>query len=190
MVRLSAVIVALFALSLSAGVIYFTPTGLTELKPSPRDEAETVQMLKPGALIEVKSIVTDTLGKEWYMVRAAENGVTGFVPSSTLELLGDEDKAKTQLTIDKNENTDKKRRLTALKGHPDWPRRIQSAIRSGTLCLKMSQDQLFMSWQKPYQQTRGFILGFGEVKILFYREAKPVAVVIKNDEIVGWSEKE
>ena len=178
------------ALNLGAAVIYFTPKALSELKSAPGDEAEIVQMLKPGSLIEVRSIVADTLGKEWYLVRLSEGNITGYVPSSSLELLGDEEKGKLLLKSNSDDAKEKRRRLAELKKHPDWPRRIQSAVRNGTLCLKMTPDQLYASWEKPYQKTSGFILGFGEVKIFFYREAKPIAVVLKNDEVVGWSEKE
>ncbi len=79
--------------------------------------------------------------------------------------------------------------MAKLRDHPDWPRRIMQAVRKAAICLKMTREQLLLSWNEPYQKTSGFILGFGDVEIYFYRQADPIAVILKNGEIVGWSEK-
>jgi hypothetical protein len=147
-------------------------------------------MLKKGTVLEVKSIVTDSLGKEWYMVRDTKKGSEGFIISESLEFLGDEEKSETFLKLSSVEKEDRKRRIQLLKKHPRWPRRIKRAVRNGTVCLKMTEEQLSASWRLPHIKTSGFILGFGQVRIFFYNEANPIAVVIKNGEVIGWSEKE
>ena len=177
------------AVILQAETVFFTPKKILELKEKPREQAETVLMLKEGVLLQVKSVFTDTLGKEWYMVSLPREKLEGFVPAGDIEMLGDEEKSRVFVKQESEENQDKKRRLTELRKHPDWPRRIRSAVHNGTICLKMSLDQLYASWEKPYFETTGFILGSGNVNIVFYRQENPVAVVVKNSEVVGWSEK-
>ena len=172
-----------------AGTIFFTPKKILELKTYPREQAETVLMLKAGILLQVKSVVTDSAGKEWYMVSLLKEKLEGFVPSGDIELLGDEEKGNLYLKATAEEGEDKKRRLSELRKHPDWPMRVRSAVHNGAICLKMSVDQLYASWAKPYVETSGFILGFGNVDIFFYRQENPVAVVVKGNEVIGWSEK-
>jgi hypothetical protein len=174
---------------LSAGTIFFTPKKILELKQFPREQAETMLMLKPSMLLQVKSCVTDSAGKEWYMVDLPKEKLEGFVPSGEIEILGDEAQSSIYLKLTTEESQDKKRRLIELRKHAEWPMRVRSAVHNGAICLKMSVDQLYASWQKPYVETSGFILGFGNVDIFFYRQDNPVAVVVKNNEVIGWSEK-
>jgi hypothetical protein len=182
-------IVLLAAVILTSEVFYFTPKKILELKAKPREQAETILMLKEGMLLQIKSTFTDTAGKEWYMVALPKEKQEGFVPASEIEMLGDEEKSRIFVKQAEEEGVDKKRRLTELRKHPQWPGRIRSAVRNGTLCLKMSLEQLYSSWEKPYLETTGFILGSGNVDIVFYRPDNPVAVVVKNNEVIGWSEK-
>jgi len=84
---------------------------------------------------------------------------------------------------------DRRRRLKALKKYPKWPRRIKRAVRQGAICLKMTTEQLLTSWDTPHEKTSGFILGFGDVDIYFFHSPSPIAVVVKNNEVIGWSEK-
>jgi len=168
----------------------FTPKTLAEIRVLPTDGAEAVQMVKAGTELEVRSILTDTLSREWYMVKIKNGTGGGFVLASELEPVDDGEKDTTLLKLKKEESADKKRRLSSVKNHPEWPRRIKSAVRQGALCLKMDSDQLIASWQEPYLRTTGFILGNGDVDIYFFRPENPVAVVLKNNEVIGWSEKE
>ena len=177
------------SLVLGAETLFFTPKKILELKIHPRDQSETVQMLKAGMLLLVKSVVTDSAGREWYMVALPKEKLEGFVPSSDIEMLGDEAKSNMFLKQSTEESVEKKERLLELRKHPDWPRRIRSAVHNGAICLKMTTEQLFASWKTPYFKTSGFILGSGDVEILFYRQDNPVAVVVKNNEVIGWSEK-
>jgi hypothetical protein len=186
--RLS-IILLLCGASLFAFNVFFTPKKILELKSQPRDAAETLLMLKEGMLLTVKSVVTDTAGREWYMITLPKEKLEGFVPAADVEMVGDEEKSKIYLKQSSEESEDKRRRMTELRNHPEWPRRIRSAVHGGAICLKMSKEQLFASWEKPYFETSGFILGLGNVEILFYRKENPVAIVVKNNEVAGWSEK-
>lgn len=182
-------ILALACASFCANV-FFTPRELLEIKSLPNPSSETVLLVKPGAALSVISTVLDSAGREWYMVRAGEGGAEGFVLSSALEVAGTEKEEEIYLDRAASENEDKKRRLNEVKQHGEWPVRIKKAVRNGAICLKMTEEQLLASWREPYQKTKGFVLGLGEVRIFFYREKNPIAVVMKNDEVAGWSEKE
>lgn len=175
--------------SLFAIPLYFTPKNLAEIRVLPKEGAEAVVMVKSGTLLEVKSSVTDTLAREWYLVAVKGSKEGGFILSADLEPVEGGDKGEALLKLKQEADTDKKRRIEAIKSHPDWPRRIKSAVRNGSVCLKMNRAQLEAAWTKPYQETRGFILGSGEVEILFFQPENPVTVVMKNDAIIGWSEK-
>jgi len=172
-----------------AETVYFTPKKILELKSHPREQAETLLMIKEGVLLIVKSVMADSAGREWYMVKLPKENLEGFVVSDGIEMLGDEAKSKIYLKVTNEESEDKKRRLTEIHNHPEWSRRVKSVVHGGAICLKMTTEQLYASWQKPYYSTTGFILGLGDVEIFFYREANPVAVVVKNNEVMGWSEK-
>lgn len=177
------------AVVFGAETLYFTPKKILELKSHPRSGAETLLMLSQGMLLLVKSVVTDSAGREWYMVNCPKEKAEGFVSSADIELLGDESKSNLYLRQSSEESEEKRARLAELRKHPDWPRRIRSAVHNGSICLKMTTEQLAVSWKEPYARTSGFILGAGEVQILFYRPDNPVAIVVKNNEIIGWSEK-
>ncbi|OGJ86615.1 MAG: hypothetical protein A2268_12960 [Candidatus Raymondbacteria bacterium RifOxyA12_full_50_37] len=166
----------------------FAPKGLTELKNMPSNLAETVGMLKKTDLVEIKSTAADSLGAQWYLVFCPALKTQGFVPALAVEFFGDEEKGGSMLQMQNEHEEDRKRRLKALREHPDWPRRIQRVVRNGAICLKMSEEQLSVSWEQPYQKTSGFILGLGNVNIHFFQSQSPVAVILKNNEIVGWSE--
>jgi hypothetical protein len=168
---------------------FFTPKGLSEIKTGPSEKSETVRIIKSGTMVLVRSVMTDSLGQEWYLVRVSGDTLAGFTLAAGLEFVGDESKTENLLLLNAREKEDKKRRVAQLKKHPDWPRRIRRTIRDGAICLKMTVDQLIVSWQSPYCRTKGFILGTGDVQIFFYRPKNPIAVVIRKDEIVGWSEK-
>jgi hypothetical protein len=182
--------IGLLAAAAWGATVYFTPKALTELKALPSASSQTVLLVKSGALLSVKSTMTDAAETEWYLVKVTEGGAEGFAPVSALEVLGGDKAAELILRSGTAENEEKKRRLGEVKNHPDWTMRIKKAVRGGAICLKMTEEQLIASWEKPYLRNSGFILGFGEVKILFYRQANPIAVVMKSGEIVGWSEKE
>jgi len=169
--------------------VYFKTTRLTDLKAAPSPYADTERMLKESTLLLLKSMLTDSLGTEWYQVRLQHNNIEGFVLSDAVELMADGEGSKDLLELSTLEAEDKKRRLTLLRSHRDWPRRIQSAVRKGAICLTMTTEQLIASWQEPASRTSGFIIGSGDVAIFFYRPDNPVAVVLKDGRVIGWSEK-
>ena len=169
--------------------LFFSPKGLTEIKAKPAEFSETVHVVKQGDVLEVRSTVTDSLGKEWCFVRFTEHQVEGFLPSDRLEYLGDEKKSTLFLKLKGEIQEDARRRLKAVKDHPEWPRRIQKAVRDGAICLKMNTGQLLISWGEPAQKTRGFIVDEGDVEIFFFQPSAPVAVILKKGEVIGWSEK-
>ncbi|HLD29718.1 MAG TPA: hypothetical protein VJC03_05205, partial [bacterium] len=160
------------------------------LKAEPTSGSETVLLVKNGSLLTLKGTTTDSSGEEWYRVLTVTEGTSGYLPASSLEPVGDEKKGSLFLGKENAENEDKKRRIASIKIHTDWPARIKKAVRNGAICLKMTEEQLEAAWEKPYERTQGFILGNGDVKILFYRKENPIAVVVKNREVIGWSEKE
>lgn len=173
----------------SADATLFTPKDLATLRVLPSDGAMTVEMIKTGTALVVRSTVNDTLGREWYMVIERGTNVGGFVLASELDPLGDGEKGEEMLKLKVEEKSDRKRRMALIKEHGDWTHRIKSAIYNGAVCLKMSREQLEASWDKPTSETEGFILGSGKVNILFYRPENPIAVVMKAGEVIGWSEK-
>jgi hypothetical protein len=123
------------------------------------------------------------------MVKIGNTEKGGFVLASETEQLSEEIDTTNSPKLGKPASADKKRRLAIVKNNPDWPRRIRNALLAGTICLGMNRDQLSASWNLPDDEMDGFILGAGDVRILFYRKGDPVAVIIKNDEVIGWSEK-
>lgn len=188
--RLSVFILILSALLFAKTEgIKFTPKSLAEIKTLPTDGAETVEMIKQGVVLNIRSSVTDTLDRIWYMVKIAGTDKGGFVLGTDIEPLSQEIDTLNSPKLKKEISADKKRRLAIVKNNPDWPRRVKSALLAGTICLGMNRDQLAASWEKPDNETDGFILGAGDVRILFYRKGDPVAVVMKNGEVIGWSEK-
>jgi hypothetical protein len=183
-------------LILSAALIFsktseikFKPKTLAEVKTLPTDGAETIEMIKQGAVLNIRSSITDTLDRIWYMVKIVGTEKGGFVLGSDIEPISEDSDTLSSPRLKKEVTTDKKRRMAIVKKNPDWPRRVKSALLAGTICLGMMREQLTASWEAPDNETDGFILGVGDVRILFYRKGDPVAVVVKNDEVIGWSEK-
>ncbi len=173
----------------SAVATLYTPKKLAEIKALPTDGAETAEMVTAGSVLRIISSVTDTLDRIWYLVRIAATEKGGFVLGGDIEPLPDEIDTLNTPRIGKPLNEEKKRRLAIVKANPDWSRRVKSALLAGTICLGMSREQLAASWLAPDHETSGFVIGAGEVSILFYRKVDPVAVVVKNGEVIGWSEK-
>ena len=171
------------------GDIKFTPKNLAEVKTLPTDGAETVEMIKQGAVLNIRSSITDTLDRIWYMVKIVGTEKGGFVLGSEIEQMAEDSDTLSSPRLKKEVSADKKRRMAIVKQNADWSRRVKSAILAGTICLGMNREQLTATWKSPDNETDGFILGAGEVRILFYRKGDPVAVVVKNGEVIGWSEK-
>jgi hypothetical protein len=184
-----ALIFAVSLISAKSGDLKFTPKNLAEVKTLPTDGAETVEMIKQGAILNIRSSITDTLDRIWYMVKIFGTEKGGFVLGSDIEPVSDDSDTLLSPRIKKEVSADKKRRMAIVKKNTDWSRRIKSALLAGTICLGMNREQLTASWESPDNETDGFILGAGEVRILFYRKEDPVAVVVKNGEVIGWSEK-
>ena len=57
---------------------------------------------------------------------------------------------------------DKKRRLQILQNKPDWPHRIKMSVRSGQICLDMTEEQLVAAWGEPFQKGTTYTLGIGD----------------------------
>jgi hypothetical protein len=142
-----------------------------------------VRYIDKNAAIEVDSLYVDSLEAAWFRLR----GAAGWVLASEVRL-ADEGRGDS-VSLSMGTDADRKRRLAVLRDHPDWPRRIIRAVRSGTVCLEMTSEQLVASWGEPFQKSAGFVLGAGPHDVWLFRGNKEEVLVVHllDGRVIGWS---
>jgi hypothetical protein len=85
---------------------------------------------------------------------------------------------------------DKKRRLQILQNKPDWPHRIKMSVRSGQICLDMTEEQLVAAWGEPFQKGTTYTLGIGDHATWLYKSSldKILIVNLQKGHIIGWTQ--
>ncbi len=142
---------------------------------------------KKGDTCTVQEVTVDSIGNPWFSLTV--NGQSLWSPARWWTYVSEID---SEAFVDgKQSDEDRKRRLTILKQHHDWPRRIIRAVRLGQICLDMNSEQLIASWETPLQKSNAFTVGVGQHGIWIYKPAQgPLVVVqIQNDKIIGWTTK-
>jgi hypothetical protein len=136
--------------------------------------------------LRIDSTAVDSMGKQWAHVRAAGKPLQGWIPKGLLVPFSAKPDS---LLVSGPLNTDRRRRYEILREHPDWPRRIQAAVREGTVCMDMTRSQLTASWGEPFQKGKAFLFGIGNYEIWFYKGHKneTLMVSIYGERVTGWS---
>ena len=136
----------------------------------------------------VDTAVVDSAGTPWFKVHKGSR--QGWVAASkvryTSEIKDD------FFTAVRSDDADKKRRLSVLRQHENWPRRIKLAVRNGSVCLDMTAEQVVAAWDKPVRTGKAFVLGVGTVTRCYFGEsaATVLCVDLQNDRVIGWSTDE
>ncbi|MBD3345486.1 MAG: hypothetical protein GF401_10530 [Chitinivibrionales bacterium] len=135
----------------------------------------------------VESLHVDSTEQPWF--RVVNDQASGWVRAQNIRYVSDLNADFIAGRLQGDE--DKKRRLVILRKHPEWPRRIQRAVRNGQICMDMTEEQVRASWGKPLHAEMAFILGLGDHRTWFYKDktGKPVCVTLQNERVIGWSGK-
>lgn len=146
-----------------------------------------VLIIDAGDTMLADSSRVDSLGHAWF--RGSIKHKKGWVQASDVAFfMKNNDTVSTSTGPDK----DKVKRAKIVWEHPQWPRRIQKAVRDGDVCLDMSQEQLLAAWGEPLNKGKGFMLGVGEYEYWFFGTSaakQPLAVMLLNAKVVGWTTK-
>jgi hypothetical protein len=109
----------------------------------------------------VDSTVVDSTGVAWFRVRVLHGPpartADRWVLAAVVRYISD--MPAVFASRDEAGDKDKKRRLEILKSHPGWPRRIIQAVRTGRICLDMSEEQVAASWGEPAEKRKAFMTG-------------------------------
>jgi hypothetical protein len=165
------------------------PQGLIPLFEKPAANGFPVAFLEPVDTCIVDSTLFDNSVAQWYRINSS--GKTGWVRASGMAVRGGAGitPPEKEGAYSKND-PDVKRRYRALEGHADWPRRIVKAIREGTICLDMNEEQVTASWGEPFRKGKAFILGAGQQEMWYYKDGNGAIeiVFLNNGRVVGWSD--
>jgi hypothetical protein len=146
----------------------------------------------------VDSTHVDSAGAPWFHVRAlrasgaAAKMAGGWISAKAILFVSD--MPADFASQDARGDGDRKRRLEILKSHQQWPRRVIQAVRSGRICLDMSEEQVAASWGEPAEKRKAFMIGVGDYVTLVYRDAGSgkgtLVVALQNDRVIGWTTEE
>jgi hypothetical protein len=193
----NAIPLCLFLLSTClAGTVSAAPKTAIATENAPYFEEPRPGLLAQGFIDKhdtcaVDSTAVDSTDAAWFHVRPrpGENGRSagGWVAAAAVKYVSD--MPANFVSRDEAGDKDKKRRLEILKSHPQWPRRIMTAVRNGRICLDMSEDQVVASWGEPAEKRKSFMIGVGDYVTLFFKGGDPgtLAVTLQGDRVIGWT---
>lgn len=143
--------------------------------------------IKKGDTCAIRNVHVDTAGIPWFSFKIKTETV--WSPAKYWIYISEIDTAA--YVQGKKSEEEKRRRLRILRDHRDWPRRIIRAIRFGRICLDMSIEQLRASWDEPFQKSSAFTIGLGTHSVWIYKGQKGniLAVLLKNEKVIGWTER-
>jgi hypothetical protein len=143
---------------------------------------------------EIDSTVVDSTGAAWFHIRESRgNGARksgGWIAAGAVRYASDIPQNFT--SRDAAGDADKKRRLEILKKHPDWPRRVIGAVRSGRICLDMTEEQVVAAWGAPAERHKSYMVGIGDYFVFLYKSVDKglLGVMMQNDRVMGWTTDE
>jgi hypothetical protein len=181
-------VAVIFALSTCAA-----PKNAVVIETAPFFEEPIPGLLARGFLDKrdtctVDSTHVDSLGAAWFHVGASSTKKAGgWVGAKSVLFVSD--MPADFASQDARGDGDRKRRLEILKNRPLWPRRIIQAVRSGKICLDMTQEQVVASWGEPAEKRTAFMIGVGDYAALLYRDigSGTLVVALQNDRVIGWT---
>jgi hypothetical protein len=170
----------------SKTVIKFT--GITSLYDKPEKGLMPSRFADANQTCTIDSTFVDSSSNIWYGIMIDKKVywsqsvgfkvVTGVTSDSTIEKSGN-----------KLSDADSRRRLKIVMQNSSWPRRIQKAVKDGTICLGMTAEQLQGSWGEPVQRDSTFISDNVKFTIWTFRNSNGhlLSVNIIDGKVCGWS---
>ena len=177
--------------------VFFAPAvAQPPLKPaivmetSPYFEKPAAGLLPKGFvekrdMCQTDSSIVDSLGQPWF--RIARDGERFWLLAKNIRFLADI--PGDFLSQQSQGDDDKKRRSRILQKNPLWPHRIKMAVRSGQICLDMTEEQLIAAWGQPVQKGAMFTVGLGEYDYRLFQAASGnyLIVTLHGGRVMGWS---
>lgn len=184
-------IFVLFYLSFAINKNVVVVSKMVEIKKSPADSSVTVFMAQSDDMFQTLRSQADSSGMVWFLILFPKHEKidSGWIRAKDIRYMQDSIKAQTHVLELKHKREDKKRRLEYIKKHPEWPRRIKTAIHNGEICIYMTKEQMEASWGKPDMMGTGYMIGVGHYEIAYYLCEVPIIITLENGCITGWSEK-
>jgi len=163
-------------------------TTLTSLFDKPEKGLMPSRFAEANQTFSIDSTFIDSSNSIWYGIHidkkmywsqsANFKVVTGATADSTIEKSGS-----------KQSDADSRRRMKIVMQNNSWPRRIQKAVKDGTICLGMTTEQLQGSWGEPLQRDSSFISDNVKFTIWIFRSSNGhlLTVNIIDGKVCGWS---
>lgn len=167
---------------------------------SPRADLLPKGFFNRGDTCFVESTFVDSSNIAWFCIKKRpgdDEFEQHWINAKAVRFRAEINENKNAGSVILRPDEDRKRRLTILRDHADWPRRIQKAVREGTICLQMTEEQLMASWNEPVEKLKCFMVGVGEYESWVFKglggvggragEGKVVLVGVGEGRVVGWS---
>lgn len=163
-------------------------TSLTSLFEKPEKGLMPSRFAEANKIYVIDSIFIDSSSIIWYGVGIDKKiywsqsfnfkVVTGNPTDSTIEKIGS-----------KQSDADSRRRMNVVMQNSSWPRRIQKAVKDGTICLGMTTEQLQGSWGEPIQRDSSFISDNVKFTVWTFRHSNGhlLTVNLIAGKVCGWS---
>jgi hypothetical protein len=134
---------------------------------------------------QTDSSLVDSSGIPWFRVRLHTQAL--WVHARDMRYIVDMPQDFFSMQVKGDD--DKKRRLQILQNKPDWPHRIKMSVRSGQICLDMTEEQLAAAWGGPFQKGKTYTLGIGDHATWLYKSSsdKVLLVNLQNGQVIGWT---
>lgn len=133
----------------------------------------------------------DTTGEEWFVLSGYDFPV--WTPRKYWGICSPEsvDSLIHPVAGINQSDGDRRRRLEALRLHPEWTKAVIRDIRAGTISLGMIESQLIASWGDPAFRRPVFIEHLGDAILFEYIASAPntpsSAALLQNGIIIGWT---
>jgi hypothetical protein len=155
---------------------------------SPVNNGLPIFFVEKNQACSVDSTCSDSTGALWSHVLIDKK--KGWVSADVIRTISNvhTDSISGNILVSNTDN-DKIRRSHIAFEHQEWPRRIQKAVREGSVCLEMTNDQLIASWGEPVQKSTAFLSGYGKHDVWIFKghDEKFLLIYLVDGKIIGWS---
>jgi hypothetical protein len=163
-------------------------TTLTSLFDKPEKGLMPSRFADANLTCFIDSTFIDSSNSIWYGIRIDKKMY--WSQSVNFRMVTD---ATSDSTIEKSRSkqsdADSRRRMKVVMQNSSWPRRIQKAVKDGTICLGMTTEQLQGSWGEPIQRDSSFISDNVKFTLWTFKSSNGhlLTVNIINGKVCGWS---